>query len=238
MSSSSAQVLPHQKSYLDLLLASNILAFKGPYTLKSGRKSPYFFNAGLFNSGAKVAELARCYAEEIVRSGLLGETKEERENTVLFGPAYKGIPLATGVSLSLSLPPHSLDLGFCFNRKEKKDHGEGGTLVGAPMKGKRVIILDDVITAGTAINEAVDIIKAEGGQLVGIVIALDRQEKVKEGDETSAVGAVQQRLGTKVVSVVNLNQVIAFLEGKGMSNEVEGMKEYRQRYGVVEPASK
>lgn len=142
------------------------------------------------------------------------------------------------MSLSLSLPPHSLDLGFCFNRKEKKDHGEGGTLVGAPMKGKRVIILDDVITAGTAINEAVDIIKAEGGRLVGIVIALDRQEKVKEGDETSAVGAVQQRLGTKVVSVVNLNQVIAFLEGKGMSNEVEGMKEYRQRYGVVEPASK
>lgn len=148
--------------------------------------------------------------------------------------SLQGIPLATAVSLSLSQAPHSLDLGFSFNRKEKKDHGEGGTLVGAPMKGKRVIILDDVITAGTAINEAVDIIKAEGGQLVGIVIALDRQEKVKEGDATSAVGAVSQRLGVKVTSVVNLNQVITFLEGKGMSKEVQGMKEYRAQYGVQE----
>lgn len=136
------------------------------------------------------------------------------------------------MALSLSQAPHSLDLGFSFNRKEKKTHGEGGSLVGAPMKGKRVIILDDVITAGTAINEAVDIIKAEGGHLCGIVIALDRQEKVTETDSVSAVGAVAERLGTKVTSVVNLNQVIAFLEGKGMSKEVDGMKEYRSRYGV------
>ncbi|PWN22271.1 orotate phosphoribosyltransferase [Microstroma glucosiphilum] len=229
--SSSVELLPHQQSYLSLLLASRILAFDGPYTLKSGRKSPYFFNAGLFNTGAKVAELARCYAEEIVNSGLLG-SKEEQENTVLFGPAYKGIPLATAVALSLSQAPHNIDLGFSFNRKEKKTHGEGGSLVGAPMKGKRVIILDDVITAGTAINEAVDIIKAEGGHLSGIIIALDRQEKVTETDDVSAVGAVAQRLGTKVTSVVNLNQVIAFLESKGMSKEVEGMKEYRSRYGV------
>lgn len=136
------------------------------------------------------------------------------------------------MALSLSQAPHSIDLGFSFNRKEKKTHGEGGSLVGAPMKGKRVIILDDVITAGTAINEAVDIIKAEGGHLSGIVIALDRQEKVTETDNVSAVGAVAERLGTKVTSVVNLNQVIVFLEGKGMSKEVDGMKEYRSRYGV------
>ncbi|CAO1613349.1 unnamed protein product [Sympodiomycopsis kandeliae] len=227
----SAEILPHQQSYLDLLLASQILAFDGPYTLKSGRKSPYFFNAGLFNTGAKVAKLAECYAEAIVRSGLL-DSEEDKKNTVLFGPAYKGIPLATAVALALSQPPHSIDLGFSFNRKEKKDHGEGGTLVGASMKGKKVIILDDVITAGTAINEAVDIIKAQGGDLVGVVIALDRQEKVKEGDNNSAVGAVQERLGVKVSSVVNLNQVITFLEGKGMSKEVQGMKEYRAQYGV------
>ncbi|CAO1631395.1 unnamed protein product [Parajaminaea phylloscopi] len=234
MTSSSPQLLPHQQSYLDLLLASRILAFDGPYTLKSGRKSPYFFNAGLFNSGAKIAELARCYGEAIVGNGLLGTTQEEVDNTVLFGPAYKGIPLATAVSLSLSQKPHSVDLGYCFNRKEKKDHGEGGSLVGSSMKGKRVIILDDVITAGTAINEAVDIIKAEGGQLVGIVIALDRQERVKEEDVTSAVGAVEKRLNTKVVSVVNLDQVITFLEGKGLKQEVDGMKEYRSRYGITQ----
>lgn len=229
-----AQLLPHQESYLSLLLSSQILAFNGPYTLKSGRKSPYFFNAGLFNSGAKIAEVARCYAEAIMGSGLISSEEDKRE-TVLFGPAYKGIPLSTAVALSLSQEPHSLDLGFSYNRKEKKDHGEGGTLVGAPMKGKRVIILDDVITAGTAINEAVDIIKAEGGHLVGVVIALDRQEKVKEDDERSAVGAVEERLGTPVVSVVNLNQVITFLEGKGMSKEVDGMKEYRAQYGIAPP---
>ncbi|CAO1617588.1 unnamed protein product [Jaminaea pallidilutea] len=230
-SSSSAQLLPHQQSYLSLLLASNILAFNGPYTLKSGRKSPYFFNAGLFNTGAKIAELARCYAEEIVRSGLLNSTNAS--DTILFGPAYKGIPLAAAVSLVLSQSPHNLDIGFAFNRKEAKTHGEGGSLVGCPMKGKRVIILDDVITAGTAINEAVDIIKAEQGTLEGIVIALDRQEKVKEDDERSAVGAVEERLGTKVVSVVNLDQVITFLETKGMSQEVQGMKDYRARYGTT-----
>lgn len=146
----------------------------------------------------------------------------------------QGIPLATAVSMSLSQAPHSIDLGYCFNRKEKKDHGEGGSLVGSSMKGKRVIILDDVITAGTAINEAVDIIKAEGGELVGIVIALDRQERVKEEDTRSAVGSVEERLSTKVVSVVNLDQVITFLEGKGMGKEVDGMKDYRSRYGIAQ----
>ncbi|WFC95712.1 hypothetical protein MBRA1_002365 [Malassezia brasiliensis] len=226
MSTQETQLAPYQSEYIDNALKWDILRFGGPFTLKSGRKSPYFFNAGLFNSGLKLQKMAECYANRIVDSGV--------EFDVLFGPAYKGIPLVAATAMALA-KNHGRDVNFCFNRKEAKTHGEGGNLVGAPLKG-RVLVVDDVITAGTAINEAVDIINAQpDAKLQAVVIALDRQERASEESPESAIMQVEKRLGIKVYSVVTLDQIIKHMEqtrGDEARKDIESMVDYRARYGT------
>lgn len=210
----------YQKNFIELALSSQVLKF-GEFKLKSGRLSPYFFNAGLFNTGKALAELGRCYAQAIVESKI--------EYDVLFGPAYKGIPLVAVTAMALA-QDHGLDLPYAFNRKEKKDHGEGGVIVGAALQG-RVLILDDVITAGTAIREAIDIIDAENASAVGVVIALDRQEKGQ--DQRSAVQAVEDDYGIAVKSIINMSDLIQYLEQQGDQHEMlDAMKVYRTEYGI------
>jgi orotate phosphoribosyltransferase len=202
----------YQQAFLEFAIEAGVLRF-GEFTLKSGRVSPYFFNAGLFNTGRHLARLGRFYAQAIVDSG--------RDFDVLFGPAYKGIPLADH---------HERDLPWCFNRKEAKDHGEGGNLVGAPLQG-RVLVIDDVITAGTAIRESVDIITAAGAAPAGVVIALDRQERGR--GERSAIQEVEQDLGLPVTSIVTLADLQAWLEGgAGNADTLERIRAYRAEYGV------
>ena len=216
---------PYQEQYIELSLNSGILRFGGPFTLKSGRKSPYFFNAGLFNTGSKIQKVAECYANRIVDSGV--------EFDVLFGPAYKGISLVAATAMALA-KDHGRDISFCFNRKEAKTHGEGGNLIGAPLKG-RVLVIDDVITAGTAINEAVDIINSqEDAKLCGVVIALDRQERATEDSPESAITQVEKRLGINVYSVITLEHIIEYMEktrGEEYRKDIESMREYRRVYG-------
>ena len=168
----------YQNDFIEFAIQAGVLRF-GEFTLKSGRTSTYFFNAGLFNTGEHLAKLGRCYAQAIVDSGI--------DFDVLFGPAYKGIPLAAAASIALA-EQHGKNIPWCFNRKEAKDHGEGGNLVGSPLVG-RILVIDDVITAGTAIRESVDIIKSAGAELVGVVIALDRQERVQV--ERSAIQEIE-----------------------------------------------
>ena len=210
----------YQRQFLDFALERGVLRF-GEFTLKSGRKSPYFFNAGLFNSGASLAALGRFYAQAVADSGIGFD--------MLFGPAYKGIPLATVTAAALA-EHHDRDLPYCFNRKEAKDHGEGGQLVGAPLKG-RVLIVDDVITAGTAVREAVSIIRAAGAIPAGLVIALDRQER---GQGTlSAVKEVEQEHGLKVAAIVRLTELTDWLAARGsMQEALAGVREYRATYGA------
>ncbi|HSC46489.1 MAG TPA: orotate phosphoribosyltransferase [Gammaproteobacteria bacterium] len=211
----------YQREFLDFALERQVLRF-GEFTLKSGRKSPYFFNAGLFNSGAALAALGRFYAQAVVGSGIRFD--------LLFGPAYKGIPLATVTAAALA-EHHGRDLPYCFNRKEAKDHGEGGQLVGAPLKG-RVLIVDDVITAGTAVREAVAIIRAAGAEPVGLVIALDRQERGQGAH--SAVREVEEEHGLKVAAIVRLAELAAWLEARGgMAAPLAAVKEYRRLYGAT-----
>ncbi|MCP5140995.1 MAG: orotate phosphoribosyltransferase [Gammaproteobacteria bacterium] len=210
----------YQREFLSFAIDRGVLRF-GEFTLKSGRKSPYFFNAGLFNTGAALARLGRFYAQAITRSGI--------DFDLLFGPAYKGIPLAAVTAAALA-EHHDRDLPYCFNRKEAKDHGEGGNLVGAPMTG-RIMIIDDVITAGTAIRESMDIIAAHGATAAGVVIALDRQERGQ--GETSAVQEVERTFGLKVASIVGLADLIAYLEEKsGFDAEVAAIRAYRDQYGI------
>ncbi|KNC84227.1 orotate phosphoribosyltransferase [Sphaeroforma arctica JP610] len=210
-----------QTNFLELAVQEKVLNF-GTFTLKSGRVSPYFFNAGLFNSGASLSKLGTFYADALMNSGI--------EYDVIFGPAYKGIPLVSATAVALS-SKHNKDVPYSFNRKEAKTHGEGGNIVGSSLKGKRVLIVDDVITAGTAIREAVEIIKKEGGEPVAVLIALDRQEKGK--GEKSSIQEVEKQLGLKVCSIVSLDQVIEYL-GTGTSSDpaiVERVKEYKATYG-------
>jgi orotate phosphoribosyltransferase len=207
-------------SFINLCLELGVLRF-GEFKLKSGRVSPYFFNAGLFNSGRALAELGRAYASAIDSSRLPFD--------VLFGPAYKGVPLVTATAIALA-DHHQRNAPWAFNRKEAKDHGEGGRIVGAPLRG-RVLIIDDVITAGTAIREAVDIIRAEGGDPCGVVLALDRQEKGL-GD-LSAVQEVEQTLRLPVCSVLKLTDLITYLEGAGDAAHLAAVKRYRSEYGVT-----
>ncbi len=210
----------YQQAFLEFAIDAGVLRF-GEFTLKSGRISPYFFNAGLFNTGRHLARLGRFYAQAIVDSG--------RDFDVLFGPAYKGIPLAAATGIALA-DHHERDLPWCFNRKEAKDHGEGGNLVGAPLEG-RVLIVDDVITAGTAIRESVDIIQAAGATPAGVVIALDRQERGR--GERSAIQEVEQDLGLPVTSIVTLSDLQAWLEGgAGTADTLERIRAYRAEYGV------
>ncbi len=210
----------YQHEFIDFAISAGVLRF-GDFTLKSGRTSPYFFNAGLFNTGEQLARLGRFYARAIVDSGIGFD--------VLFGPAYKGIPLASTAAIALA-DHHDMNVPWCFNRKEAKAHGEGGNLVGAGLSG-RVLVIDDVITAGTAIREAVEIIEAAGAALAGVVIALDRQERGR--DQRSAIQEVEQHFGIRVISIIKLEQLLEYLRDKpGRADEVAKIQAYREQYGV------
>ena len=213
----------HRIRFLHLALRADALRF-GEFTLKSGRVSPYFFNAGRFDSGTALAELAACYADAADASGL--------EFDLLFGPAYKGIPLAT--ALACEYAGRGRDLPLAFNRKEAKTHGEGGSLIGAPLAGRRVLVVDDVITAGTAIREALAIIRAAGGTAAGIVIALDRQERVREDAAESAAQAVAAEYGIPVVAVAGLDDLLAFAgRNAELAAHRDALLAYRARYGLA-----
>ncbi|MCG7907364.1 MAG: orotate phosphoribosyltransferase [Candidatus Thiodiazotropha taylori] len=210
----------YQREFLDFALDVEVLRF-GEFTLKSGRVSPYFFNAGLFNTGASLARLGRYYAQAIVDSGI--------EFDVLYGPAYKGIPLAAVTAAAL-YDQHGLDLPYAFNRKEAKDHGEGGVIVGHPLEG-RIMIIDDVISAGTSVRESVEIIKHEQATPAGVVIALDRQERGQ--GERSAIQEVEADYGLPVSAIVRLEQLIEYLQQKEDSaTDLQRIQAYRQTYGV------
>ena len=208
----------YQTEFIELARRCEVLKF-GEFTLKSGRVSPYFFNAGAFSSGAALAVLGRCYAQCIVDSGV--------EFDVLLGPAYKGIPLASATAVALA-DHHGRDVAFAYNRKEVKAHGEGGTLVGAPLRG-RVLVIDDVITAGTAVREVIAMIQAAGAELAGVVIGLDRQERGT--GEMSAVQEVEQSQAVPVLSIINMGHIITYLKSTDQGPLV-AMLEYRERYGV------
>lgn len=217
----------HRTRFLTLALRAEALRF-GEFTLKSGRSSPYFFNAGRFDSGAALAELAGCYADALdaaSRAGTIGDFD------LLFGPAYKGIPLAT--ALACEYARRGRDLPLAFNRKEAKTHGEGGHLIGAPLQGRRVLVVDDVITAGTAIREALALIRDGGGTPAGIVVALDRQERVDDADPRSAAQAVAREHGIPVTAVASLSDLFAFARGSAtLAAESERLHAYRARYGA------
>jgi len=212
----------HRTRFLQLALDADALRF-GTFTLKSGRVSPYFFNAGRFDSGTSLATLAGCYADALDAAGLGFD--------LLFGPAYKGIPLAT--ALACEYARRGRDLPLAFNRKEAKAHGEGGLLIGAALAGRRVLVVDDVITAGTAIREALETIRGGGGTPAGIVIALDRQEIAGEGQSRSAAQAVAAEAGIPVVAVATLGDLLAFADGSAaLADERARLQAYRRQYGV------
>ncbi|EKT4455036.1 orotate phosphoribosyltransferase [Pseudomonas putida] len=211
---------PYQRDFIRFAIDRGVLRF-GEFTLKSGRTSPYFFNAGLFNTGSALAELGRCYAAAIVDSKIPFD--------VLFGPAYKGIPLAATTAVALA-DQHQLDVPWCFNRKEAKDHGEGGSLVGAPLAGD-VLIIDDVITAGTAIREVMQIINAQQAKAAGVLIALNREER--GNGELSAIQEVERDFGIPVVSIVSLTQVLEFLaDDPELKQHLPAVEAYRAQYGI------
>lgn len=210
----------YKREFIEFSIQNQVLRF-GQFTLKSGRISPYFFNAGLFNTGAQLAKLGRYYAAAIEASGIAFDT--------LFGPAYKGIPLASTAAIALA-DHFNRNTPWCFNRKEAKDHGEGGNIVGAPLQG-RVLIIDDVITAGTAIRESMEIIQAAGANAAGVVIALDRQEKGK--GELSAIQEVEQNYGISVASIITLTDLMSYLEDdSSLGQHLEAVRAYRGQYGV------
>ncbi|MCL5975518.1 MAG: orotate phosphoribosyltransferase [Gammaproteobacteria bacterium] len=210
----------YQHDFIEFALQTGVLRF-GEFTLKSGRISPYFFNSGLFNSGASLARLGRFYAQAISESSL--------DYDVLFGPAYKGIPLASTTVVALA-DQHNRDVPYVFNRKEKKDHGEGGQLVGAELQGK-VLIIDDVISAGTSVGESVEIIRAAGAEPAGVIIALDRQERGQ--GELSAIQQVEQTHHIPVVSIICLNDLLSYLQDNPeLQQHLPAVKAYREKYGV------
>lgn len=209
----------HQKEFIELVLARQVLRF-GQFTLKSGRVSPYFFNAGLINDGLALGTIGSCYAKAIIDSSLPFD--------MLFGPAYKGIPLATAAAIALAAG-HGRNVPVAFNRKEAKLHGEGGSLIGAPLAG-RVLIVDDVITAGTAIRESIDFIRAAGAIPAGVVLALDRQERGQGA--LSAVQEVQTTFSIPVIRIITLGDIIEHLETAGRPDELAGLRDYRSRYGI------
>ena len=209
----------YQKDFVDFTLATGVLKF-GEFTLKSGRISPYFFNAGLFNTGSHLSQLGIFYAKAIEASGL--------EFDVLFGPAYKGIPLATATAIALN-DSLGRNVPYSFNRKEAKDHGEGGSIVGHPLEGD-ILIIDDVITAGTAIREAQDIINANGAKTKGVIVALDRQEK--GNGELSAIQEVEEIFGITVLSIINLSHIVDYLKDSKNVETLQSIENYRAQYGV------
>ena len=210
----------YKRDFLKFAIDTNVLRF-GEFTLKSGRTSPYFFNSGLFNTGQSLARLGRYYAEAIIASGI--------EFDMIFGPAYKGIPLAASTAIALA-DHHGRDIPYAFNRKETKTHGEGGMIVGAPLQG-RVLVIDDVITAGTAIRESVAILDATDATLAGVVISLDRQEKGT--GETSAIQEVEKQYAIKVANIVTLADLVDFLAAESDQEVALGaIRTYREQYGV------
>jgi orotate phosphoribosyltransferase len=212
----------YQSEFIDLCTELGVLKF-GSFKLKSGRESPYFFNAGLFNTGASIAAVGDAYAAALTASDLKFD--------MLFGPAYKGIPLVTITAAALA-QRHRRNAPFAFNRKEAKDHGEGGRIVGSPLKGQ-VLVVDDVITAGTAIRESIDIIKAAGATPCGVLLALDRQEKAP-GSELSAVQEVRREFQIPVVSVINLSDLMQHVSKAGLAADLSGMRRYREQYGIAD----
>ncbi len=214
----------YQREFIEFALEKQVLRF-GEFTLKSGRISPYFFNAGLFKTGGDLARLGRFYAATLVDANI--------DFDLVFGPAYKGIPIATTTTVAL-YDHHDLNVPYCFNRKEAKTHGEGGSLVGAELNGK-IMLVDDVITAGTAIRESMEIIKAHGAELSGVLIALDRQEKGQ--GELSAIQEVERDFGTQVAAIVTLGDVVSYLEEKiaeqpELADNLASINKYRQDFGI------
>lgn len=210
----------YQIEFIEFALEKQVLKF-GEFTLKSGRTSPYFFNAGLFNTGRDLARLGRFYAAALADSGIKFD--------VLFGPAYKGIPIATTTAVALA-DHYDIDTPYCFNRKEKKAHGEGGSLVGAELAGN-IMLVDDVITAGTAIRESMEIIQQQGASLSGVLIALDRQEKGKA--ELSAIQEVERDFDTQVISIVTLGDLVTYLkQNPDYAEFLPKVEAYRANYGV------
>lgn len=211
----------YQTAFIELAQRHQVLKF-GEFTLKSGRSSPYFFNAGAFDSGGALAALGRCYAQCIVDAGI--------EFDVLLGPAYKGIPLAAATAIALA-DHHGRDVPFAYNRKEAKAHGEGGVLVGAPLRG-RVLVIDDVITAGTAVREVIEMIVDAGAQLAGVAIGLDRQER--GAGDLSAIQEIEATHGIPVISIVSMRHIIDYLEAQQGDHEqsLRDMRAYRDLYGV------
>lgn len=224
----------YKQNFLETCVSAGALKF-GTFTLKSKRVSPYFFNAGLFHRADLLRSMSLAYAQSMKAHG---DADSSFDFDVLFGPAYKGIPLAATTIDKLA----DLDVAkygkksYSFNRKEAKTHGEGGNIVGASLKGQRIVIIDDVITAGTAIREAIDIIKREGGELVGIIVAFDRQEKTPtENDDDgkpgpSAIGEVRKQYGIPVLSILTLEDIVAFLRNQGSEDDIKRLDEYRAKY--------
>ena len=212
-------MLDYQKNFISYALDCGVLKF-GEFLLKSGRTSPYFFNTGLFNTGAQLGKLGHFYAQALLQSGI--------QPDILYGPAYKGIPLVSATSIAYAQITGG-DIPFAFNRKEAKDHGEGGSLVGAPLKGK-VIILDDVITAGTSVRESVEIINHAGATPAGVLIALDRQEKGL--NECSAIQEVQDRFNMPVIAIITLANIIDYLKAEAADDQLKAIKEYQRLYGI------
>lgn len=213
---------PYQQEFIRFALDCEALLF-GEFKLKSGRISPYFFNGGQFNSGEKLSRLGEFYAHALIDHGLTVD--------VLYGPAYKGIPLVCSLAIALS-SRHDRDLPYSFNRKEAKDHGEGGLLVGAVLQG-RVLIVDDVITAGTSINESVQIIQRENATPAGVLIALDRQERMPNGQ--SAIGMAEQNYGIPVISIINFDNIYEFVsQMPEFSSFKPGIVDYRRKFGLME----
>ncbi|WBA14915.1 orotate phosphoribosyltransferase [Salinivibrio proteolyticus] len=210
----------YQRQFIEFALEKQVLKF-GEFTLKSGRKSPYFFNAGLFNTGRDLAKLGRFYAAALMDAGI--------DYDVLFGPAYKGIPIATTTAVALA-DHHDVDTPYCFNRKEAKDHGEGGQLVGSALEG-RVMLVDDVITAGTAIRESMALIQAQGAQLAGVLVAIDRQERGQ--GELSAIQEVERDFACRVVSIISLSDLVTYLEqSEADPAQLAAVKAYQAEYGI------
>ncbi|ODP96780.1 MULTISPECIES: orotate phosphoribosyltransferase [Salinivibrio] len=210
----------YQRQFIEFALEKQVLKF-GEFTLKSGRKSPYFFNAGLFNTGRDLAKLGRFYAAALMDAGI--------DYDVLFGPAYKGIPIATTTAVALA-DHHDVDTPYCFNRKEAKDHGEGGQLVGSALEG-RVMLVDDVITAGTAIRESMALIQAQGAQLAGVLVAIDRQERGQ--GELSAIQEVERDFACRVVSIISLSDLVTYLEqSEADPAQLAAVKTYQAEYGI------
>ncbi len=213
-------MLDFQTQFIEFAIECGALRF-GSFTLKSGRTSPYFFNAGLFNSGDKLRKLGRFYADSLVSSGLKCD--------MLYGPAYKGIPLACATAIAAS-QFYDKDYPYAFNRKEEKSHGDGGLIVGAPLR-QRVLIIDDVITAGTSVGESVAIIRQHGARACGVLIALDRQEKTPDGQSTLSL--IEQVYGLKVHAIVTMEQIISYLsQREGYQKELEAIRVYRKQFGV------